>query len=102
MLKYQILVPSTRVLGYKSRNLCPSNSGTRGETILEDPPPGSQLSQYRLIFLPSPILHLIPSEITFLAFIILCHAYDPDEVVASRTEPFGKYLALKTRKKREF
>ena len=50
---------------------------------------------------PSPTLHMKLASMTDLAFKMLCHAYDPNDFFASNTVPWGKYLALKTRKNKE-
>lgn len=73
---------------------CPYNTG---EVILALFLDGNQLSPHILICFPSPTRQSAPLEITSLPLGILLHAYEAeDESFASRIEPLGKNLALKT------
>ena len=58
--------------------------------------PGIHLSWNTRICVPSPTLHIIPFSITCLALSKLCQAKEPVEHFASKTDPEGKYLVLKT------
>ena len=55
-----------------------------------------------LILHPSPTRRSPPWDLTFLAFKMLLHAYEPKFFFASKIEPLGKYFALNTLQKREF
>ena len=57
---------------------------------------GIHLSWNTQICVPSPTLHNIPFSMTCLALSKLCQAKEPLELLASKTEPEGKYLVLKT------
>ena len=49
-----------------------------------------------LILHPSPTRQSPPWDLTFLAFKMLLHAYEPKFFFASKIEPLGKYFALNT------
>ena len=72
-----------------------SKPGVR-DTTLVGKHPGIHLSWNTRICVPSPTLHNIPFSMTCLALSKLCQAKEPLELLASKTEPEGKYLVLKT------
>ena len=59
-------------------------------------PFGSHLSVNILTCYPSPTLHLASATIKCLDFKMLCQAKDPEDIVTSKMDPWGKYLALNT------
>ena len=81
----------------KTLTLASANAPIQGETIFGECFAGSQCAPQIETERPSPILQTAPLCITFLALIMLFHAYEAElGLVASMIVQLGKYLALKT------
>ena len=99
-------LPSIHPSPHQSSLQLPYHNPRPNREIRFPPPapefPVSHLSWNTLIDLPSPTLHFAPISITFLALRIHFQAYEPQDCLASKMLPFGKYFGLKTRYKSEF